>query len=322
MATILEKPIPQDPGRHRQLRLVAVAWLIAAALAGATMTACGYTPGGSSAGGRLPVVAAENVWGSIAAQVGGNRVSVVSVINNPATDPHGYEPPPEGGRAIAGARYVVVNGAGYDTWAASLLDANPAAGRRALSIAGLAGRREGDNPHMWYSPEVVGRAVDRMAGDYAALDPAGATYFQERAARYRGDGLKRYDALLASIRTLHGGAPVGSTESIFMDLARSLGLSLVTPPEYMRATSEGDEPTAAVRTVMDDQISRREIRALVFNRQNSTPDIQGVMDRARRQGIPVVAMTETLDPPGATFQDWQAAQLQNLQRALSESGHR
>jgi hypothetical protein len=55
--------------------------------------------GSAASGGRPSVVAAENVWGSIAAQLGGDRVTVTSIIDNPNADPHDYEPTTEDERA-------------------------------------------------------------------------------------------------------------------------------------------------------------------------------------------------------------------------------
>src|SRR5712691_4568140 len=109
------------------------------------LSACG-TGAGSSPPDGLEVVAAENFWGSIAGQVGGTHVHVTSIIVNPDTDPHAYEAKPDDARTIAQAGYVIVNGAGYDPWAPKLLEANPVGGRTILDIAGLIGKKEGDNP--------------------------------------------------------------------------------------------------------------------------------------------------------------------------------
>src|SRR5437899_1473994 len=85
----------------------------------AFMTSCGGGAGPSS-GGRPTVVAAENFWGSIAAQLGGDRVQVTSIIDNPNADPHDYEPTTADARDIATARFVIENGIGYDPWAQKL----------------------------------------------------------------------------------------------------------------------------------------------------------------------------------------------------------
>ena len=90
---------------------------MALALAGC---ATGTSASGTTApGGRdrvIQVVAAENFWGSIASQIGGTHVHVVSIITNPNTDPHSYEPTAADARTMAGAQMVVENGIGYDPW--------------------------------------------------------------------------------------------------------------------------------------------------------------------------------------------------------------
>src|SRR5258708_4481231 len=102
------------------------------------LTACGTTfqsPSSSAkSSGSIQVVAAENFWGSIAAQVGGSHVHVTSIIVDPNADPHSYEPTAADARTVADAQYVIVNGAGYDPWADKLLQANPASGRKELNV--------------------------------------------------------------------------------------------------------------------------------------------------------------------------------------------
>src|SRR5579862_8552231 len=129
-------------------------------------------PAGASA--PLRVVAAENFWGSIAAQLGGDRVQVTSVIANPATDPHDYEPTAVDARTLAGAQLVIVNGIGYDPWATKLLKANPVEGRVVLTVGNLLGLSPGDNPHRWYSPSDVRRVIAAIVRDYERLDPEDA----------------------------------------------------------------------------------------------------------------------------------------------------
>ena len=71
------------------------------------------------------IVAAENVYGDIARQVGGERVSVVSIMSNPDQDPHLFETTPGIVRQIAAAQIVILNGANYDPWMDKLLTAAP-----------------------------------------------------------------------------------------------------------------------------------------------------------------------------------------------------
>src|SRR5438132_13004519 len=149
---------------HRRLGPLVVAGVVATILA-ATLAACSSGSSASdslTSGGRLPVVATENFWGSIAAQLGGNRVAVKSIIANPDTDPHDYEPTPADGRTVASAKYVIYNGIGYDPWTQKVLGANPAPGRVTLNIGDLVGIKPGGNPHRWYSPPDVQSVLDRI----------------------------------------------------------------------------------------------------------------------------------------------------------------
>jgi zinc/manganese transport system substrate-binding protein len=123
------------------------------------------------------VVAAENFWGSIAAQVGGEHVTVHSIIASPDADPYSYEPTPADGRALATAQYVIYNGAGYDPWVVKLIDANPAPARWVLTVGDLVRVKQGGNPHRWYSPTDVHRVIEQIAADYQRIDPADAGYF-------------------------------------------------------------------------------------------------------------------------------------------------
>src|SRR5439155_10348223 len=137
----------------------AAAVLLTGALAGCATTPTGATSGNAT---TLNVVAAENFWGSLATQLGGEHVTVTSIIDNPDADPHDYEPTARDGRAIAAARLVVVNGVGYDPWADKLVAANPVDNRTVLNVGDLVGVKAGGNPHRWYGPADVRKVVDEL----------------------------------------------------------------------------------------------------------------------------------------------------------------
>ena len=125
-------------------------------------------PAGSSR--VIQVAAAENFWGSIAAQLGGRHVHVVSIITNPNTDPHSYEPTAVDARIIAGARLVIENGIGYDPWAARLLAADQGQ-QTVLNVGDALGVPDGGNPHRWYSPADVRAVIRLLAADYSQARP-------------------------------------------------------------------------------------------------------------------------------------------------------
>ena len=292
--------------------LVAVFGIV---LAGAGLSRVGTATGAST----LRVVAAESFWGSIASQLGGDRVEVTSVIANPATDPHDYEPTAADARTIAGAQLVIVNGIGYDPWVDKLVAANPVHGRVVLEVGDLVGIKPGGNPHRWYSPTDVQQVVDEIVADYAKLDPKDAGYFRRQKASFEARGLAQYKRLIATIKRKYHGVAVGASESIFAPLAQALGLKLVTPASFLKAISEGAEPTVADKTTIDRQIANKQIKVWVYNSQNSTPDVKRLTDAARKKGIPVATITETPTPPSARFQDWQSRQLRALAAALAKA---
>jgi zinc/manganese transport system substrate-binding protein len=290
-----------------------------------TSAACGRTgppaPTASSGGqnARFQVVAGENFWGSIAAQLAGDRANVTSIVVNPDTDPHSYEPTAQDARTVADANMAIVNGVGYDGWATRLLDGSPSSSRVVLNVGDLLSLHEGANPHRWYFPANISAVANEITRDYDRLDPVGAGYFETRRSAFEDEGLARYRQLIAEIRLRYAGVPVGYSESIFQGLGEALGLKLMTPYSFAKAIAEGSEVTAEDKETVDRQAETHRIDVWVFNSQNVTPDVQRVNELARARGIPIATVTETLSPASDTFQQWQVAELEGLIRALHQA---
>lgn len=300
--------------QRRSRRLVAcVLTLVALVL---PLAACAAGTASGASGGVLQVVTGENFWGSIAAQLGGAHVHVTSIVTDPNADPHEYESNTNDARAFATAQYVILNGAGYDSWGQKLLDANPVDGRKVFTVASLLGKHEGDNPHFWYNPDYVERVVSQITADFKALDPADAGYFTQQHATFE-QALAPYHNRIASIKAKFAGQKVGATESIFVYMANALGLDIISPPAFMQAVAEGNDPPASTVAVFQQQIAQRQITVLVYNVQTATAVTNNLKQLATAQNIPVVGVSETMQPPDATFQDWQYAQLLVLQNALN-----
>jgi zinc/manganese transport system substrate-binding protein len=290
----------------------------AGALILASNAAACSTPGGTTNDPRAPlvVVAAENTWGSIAAQLGGVHVVVTSIVSDPNADPHEYESNPADARLMASANYVIVNGAGYDNWANHLLAAQPNAGRKVLDVANLVGKRDGDNPHFWYDPSYVYKVIAQITADYRALQPAQSSYFDSRSAAF-AQQLAPYKERLANVQQHFAGTPVASTESIFQYLAAYVHLDVVTPVAFMQAVSEGNDPPASSLVTFTDQIRSKAFRVLVFNVQTVTPLTTQLKEQAASRNIPVVGVSETIQPPNASFEQWMVGQLDSLINALN-----
>ena len=290
--------------------------IISVALAGCAMSPPSGGQGSAPYAPRVVrVVAGENVWGSIAAQIGGAHAAVTSIIASPQTDPHAYEPTAADARRLADAQVAVMNGVGYDPWMNRLLAA-AGGSRTVLDVGELVGVAPGGNPHLWYSPGYVAQFTRAIANAMARVDPADRAYFLRRQAHFDNVALASYHEVIARIRARYAGRPVGGSESVVVYLCRALGLHLVTPPTFLRAVTQGTDVSAADKVTIDAQIRNRAIDVYLENVQNSTPDVQAQVAAARAAHISVVAMSETLRPAGATFQAWQTAQLRALASAL------
>jgi zinc/manganese transport system substrate-binding protein len=268
-------------------------------------------------GKQLQVVAGENFWGSIATQLGGSHVSVTSIVSDPNADPHEYSSNTQDAREFAQANYVIINGAGYDSWAQQLLDANPVEGRKVLNVAQLLGKHDGDNPHFWYNPTYVEEVANQITKDYKALDPVDAAYFTQQRTVFE-HALSEYHQRIAEIKAKFAGQKVGATESIFVYEANALGLNLISPPVFMNAVAEGNDPPANSVIEFEQQIRQKQITVLIYNVQTITDITNTIKQLAAQENIPTVGISETIQPADASFQAWQVAQLVTLQNALSK----
>jgi zinc/manganese transport system substrate-binding protein len=277
---------------------------------------CSTSTSHAAAPRTLTIVAAENFWGSIASQLVGTAGHVTSVLSDPNADPHSYESSATDARAFAGADYAIINGAGYDAWAQHLLSGNPNSKRTVLTVADLLGKKDGDNPHFWYQPDYVTTVINQVEADLKALDPPHATYFDTQRTQLN-QAFAPYRARLAEIKAKYSGTAVASTESIFVYLADYLGLNVISPADFMKAVAEGNDPPAPSVAQFQTQIAAKQMKILIYNQQTVTDVTSTLKKQATNAGIPVVGVTETIQPPDATFEQWFDAQLLQLQNALN-----
>jgi zinc/manganese transport system substrate-binding protein len=308
--------VRQTPSSARPIATASLALLAASSLA---VAACSTAAGTNSPDGTrvIQVAAAENFWGSIAAQIGGRHAHVVSIITSPNADPHIYEPTAADARTLAQAQVVIENGIGYDPWVARLLATN--SGRAVLDVGKVAGVPAGGNPHRWYNPADVQAVVGTLVADFSRIDPTDRPYFKAQQARFDHIALRHYHALISAIRSKYAGIPVGASESIFAMLAPALRLKLITPYSFLKAISQGTEVTAADKLTIDRQISNHLIKIYVYNSQNVTHDVQVQLAEAKARHIPTATITETLIPPTSSYQAWQVRQLQGIEAALAKA---
>ena len=261
------------------------------------------------------VVAAENFYGDIARQIGGDRVEVASILSNPDQDPHLFETTPTIVRQIAAARIVILNGADYDAWMDKLLKAAPRVGRTVLAVAELVNKKAGDNPHLWYDPATMPTLARALADAFSKADPAHAADYAARLATVLAS-LERIGGKVAEIRAKYAGVAITATEPVFGYMASALGLK-VRNERLQMAVMNDTEPSARDIAAFEQDLKEHRVRVLLYNKQTSTKLTQRMLEIARRAKIPVVGVTET-QPMGMSYQDWMLTQLAELQNALAQ----
>jgi len=264
----------------------------------------------------MKAVAAENFYGDIIQQIGGNRVSVTSILSDPNVDPHEYESNVADAKAIADARLVVENGGGYDDWMDKLLSASANGDRTVLKGFDLAVYKLPDNEHVWYNVDNVSAIGRAITSALDAADPAGRRTYEANLRLFQ-NSLVKIKAKIAQIKTRHAGTPVGLTETIFLYQSEPLGFKMLTPFEFQKAIAEGNDPPAETVIEAEQQITDKRIKVLIYNEQTVTPLTTKLEDEAKAQGIPIVPVTETM-PSVLNYQNWMLAQLNALDAALGK----
>jgi zinc/manganese transport system substrate-binding protein len=264
---------------------------------------------------KLTVVAAENFWGSIAMQIGGEHVSVTSVISDPSTDPHLYDSGAKDASAITNANIVIVNGLGYDDFMDKILGASQNNQRTVIRVSEVVGAQAGDNPHLWYDISRIGLVATTIQQKFSAADPANSAAYVQNLKDFL-DGVQPLLATVQTISTTYAQAPVAYTERVPGYLLNLANLSVKSPATFASAIEDGNEPTPADQAAMLALINKKQIRALLYNRQADSLVTQGIRAAAIQNNIPVVAVTETIPDKNTTYQAWQQTQLNALLKAL------
>lgn len=314
----LEPAVTARTRRRVAVTIAAILSTVAVAITGCGphSSSISSTTSTSQRGNQVNVVAAENFWGDITRQIGGDHVNVTSVISDPNADPHLYESDAQTAAAVSTAELVIVNGLGYDEFMDKLLSASPNQHRKVLTAADVMQISGPDaNPHIWYDIGKLPGVALAIAAQLAALAPGDAATFTANAKTF-GDSLAPINAAIASIKTKHPGAPVAYTERVpgyFVDAA---GLRLAIPTSFARAIEDGNDPSLADNAAMDTAVSTRAIKVLLYNEQTNSPAVNALKSLAQQSGVPIVGVTETLPPAASNFQQWQLGQVNQIAQAL------
>ncbi|MBH0130433.1 metal ABC transporter solute-binding protein, Zn/Mn family [Salinibacterium sp. NK8237] len=287
--------------------------------------------------GTISVVASTIVYGDLVSTLGGDAVTVTSLIDSAAQDPHSYEASARDQLAVSEAELVIVNGGGYDPFAEALYEAAGAGAILVTAVdeSGLLDDEdhadeetdddhstddghdhiEGFNEHVWYSFHAMEHIAEHVTEELTSLSPDDADMFDTNLAGYLSD-LADLEAQADTIAETAEGRGVAITEPVAVYLLQAVGLHNDTPSDFTEAIEEGtDVPPSALLEVLalveDDHVA-----LLAYNDQTSSPETERVRDAAVEAGLPVVSFTETL-PEGSDYVEWMTSNLDALAEALA-----
>ena len=260
----------------------------------------------------VAVVVSVDQWSELVRTVGGACARVTTIVSGTTGDPHDYEPTPVAVQSFASARVVVVDGLGYDDWAAKAAASSPAH-PATIDAGAVAGKVAGDNPHLWYSPTAVAQVADAVAARLVtALGPGAAAYIAARRAEWAA-AMAPVVTRIAALTGALSGRRYAATESVYAYTLEALGLVDVTPTGYRRAAANESEPAPADVQAFDELLRPGGVDVLVYNTQTQGAVTSQLRATAEARRIPVLEVTETVPASaGGSFVAWQLDQLSRL----------
>jgi len=221
---------------------------------------------------RLNVVASFSILGDFVRNIGGERVSLTTLVG-PDSDVHVYAPTPSDAKTIAAAQLLIVNGLGLEGWLPRLLQSSGSKAPIVVATKGIAALQSGSDsdPHAWQSVANAKIYVANIRDALSGADPAGAEFFRDRAERY----LTELDALDREVREAIDKIPparrkVISTHDAFGYFAAAYGIAFIAP----LGVSTESEPSARDIARIIGQVRAAKIPA-VFLEKNGDDRLVG-----------------------------------------------
>jgi zinc/manganese transport system substrate-binding protein len=275
----------------------------------------------------ITIVASTNVWGDVAKSIGGDRVQVVSIIENFAQDPHSYEASARDQLAVNDADLIVANGGGYDPFIDALAKS---AGNENVVYAYLAEELEAEdenpkddghnhdhsdgNEHVWYDFHVAEDFASRLAGALAALDPEYSTLYSDNLVVFQSE-IEILEDRMAEISGKYSGASFVASEPVANYLLIEIGLKDLTPKSFSQAIEEELDVSPKDLLEIQNLLKAKSVDVFVVNPQTGSVQIDGLVELAKQNGVAVVEMSELL-PAGSRYYDWMDLNIANLEAAL------
>ncbi|MDB5055252.1 MAG: Zinc/manganese transport system substrate-binding protein [Bacilli bacterium] len=285
------------------------------------LSGCGASPTANNtvpsivSGQKIKLIAAENFYGELAIAVGGDRVEVTSIIDNPDADPHDYEPTADTSKLVNDAKVILYNGIGYDEWMAKVLTSSSNSKDKSIIAVGsdVLGKKDGDNPHIWYDPSAMLKLADSLADKLSQIDPSQADAYKKRAAEYK-TSLAPLTELVKVIKQ-SSQVEIAVSEPVFDYMSGALNFKSIDP-KFAKAIEEGTDPSPGDVADLQTAIKGKTIKLFVQNTQADSPTVKNMVDMAKVNQIPIVQVTET-EPKGKSYVQWMTDQLKQVKDALS-----
>lgn len=312
-----DQPIRSGPSRPsvcrnagRTIASLSAAWVLLVAHQGSAMAA-------STTPGVINAIGVENEYADVIAQIGGKYVEVSAIETDPNTDPHTFEVNPKVAAQIAGADLIVKNGVGYDAWADKIIAAVPNSKRKVIDAQHLLGLPDSTaNPHLWYDPKTMPAVANAVAADLSTLNPAQAAYFRANVKKFDAS-LKPWLAAIASFKAHYAKTPVAVTEPVADYMLEVADTEIATPFSLQAAIMNGTDPSPQDVTKQNSLFTDHKVKVFVYNQQVTDALTQSFLNLAKKNGIPVVGVYETMPTPGFTYQSWMLAEVNALQKAVT-----
>jgi len=298
-------------GRKTMVGSLSAALLALAVHQGSAMAA-------SAAPGVINAIGVENEYADVIAQIGGKYVQVSAIEIDPNTDPHTFEVNPKVAAQIASADLIVKNGVGYDAWADKIVAAAPNGKRKVIDVQHLLGLPDNTpNPHLWYDPKTMPAVAQALAADLSSLNPAQAAYFEANVKKFDAS-LKPWLAAIASFKASYAKTPVAVTEPVADYMLEIAGAEIATPFSLQSAIMNGTDPSPQDVTTQNSLFADHKVKIFVYNQQVTDALTQSFLNLAKKNGIPVVGVYETMPTPGFTYQSWMLAEVNAMEKAVTD----
>nr|WP_302288366.1 zinc ABC transporter substrate-binding protein [Bifidobacterium catenulatum] len=296
---------------HRIAR-IAIAALASVGML-ASVAACGSGQSTSEKNGTIEVAASVNQWGTVAKALGGDSVNVTSIINSTNVDAHDYEPTTSDIAKLQKAQVIIVNGAGYDTWA---VKATQTANATIVNAAEIGGVNDGENPHVWFSADVRKAVAQAITEAYEQADAAKKNDFDKMNDQWTAEE-NNVESKIAEVKQKTDGLAYAATESVASYLAEDMGLADATPSGYARATANESEPTPTDIKQFTDALKAGEIKLLVVNTQEESELTDKITDAAKSVEVPMVELTEQMPEQYDSLTAWMEGLVDAFSQAIA-----